>query len=326
MNRRRKFVVVLGCASLMPGFGFGQAKKSPATIGFLSSGSRGPGRNVAAFKEGMLELGRKEGVDYVLEERYADGRLDRLVAFAQELAARKPALIVAAPGRAAAVASKAAPAIPIVQATGDSPVFHGIAKSLAQPGGMVTGLTSIPGELADKFIELLLAASPGLKRIGVLVDSTSPDLRRLQEQTRRSVEHYKVELRMVAAAKAEDFEGALARLAKEGVEGLVIRPSGWFNAERQRIIKIALANRWPVVAPNMAYVEEGALLSYGVDNLALFRRAAYYVDRILKGSKPGDLPIEQPTVFELAVNLTTAKLLGISVPPEIMVRATRVIK
>jgi putative ABC transport system substrate-binding protein len=274
----------------------------------------------------MLELGRREGVDYVLEERYADGRLDRLASFAQELAAKKPALIVAAPGRAAAVMSKAAPAIPIVQATGDSAVFHGIAKSLAQPGGMVTGLTSIPGELADKFIELLLAASPGLKRVGLLVDATSPDLRRLEEQTRRAVEHYKVELRMAEAAKAEDFEGALSRLAKEGVEGLVIRPSGWFNAERQRIIKLALAHRWPVVAPNMAYVEEGALLSYGVDNIALFRRSAYYVDRILKGAKPSDLPIEQPTVFELAVNLKTAKLLGINVPPEIMVRATQVIK
>ena len=334
MNNRRKLVVAIGTTLSLPQIALGQAKNSPVMIGWLNTGSREAGeRNLAAFKEGMSNHGLKEGTSYVLEERWANGRLDRVASLATELAAQNPVLIVAAPGRAALEANKVSPRTPIVQASGDSPVMRGLAKSLARPSGMVTGLTTVAIELASKGIELLLAAAPKLKRIGVLVDAAS-DLtmgvehsrRTSVEQSRRAADHYGVEVRFSEAAKSDELEGAFAYLVKERVQGLVIRPSAWFVSERARIVKLALAQQWPTITVNRAFVEEGALLSYGVDTAAQFRRAAYYVERLLKGAKPGDLPIEQPMNFEMTVNLKTAKALGITLPPEIMVQVTRVIQ
>ena len=301
--------------------------KQPILIGWLHPGSRIMSRrSLTAFKEGMAALGWKEGSNYALEERWADGRVDRLPALAEELAARKPALIVALL-TAVMVAAKAAPNVPVVQAQGASPVNTGLAASLARPGGMVTGVTNIVTEVSEKYLELLLAAAPKVKRVGFLVDLASGGYAAHMKNARRAIEHYGVEARFAEVAKAEEIEPALARLAKEGVQGLVILPSaGLFVAERRRIVKLALAQRWPIIAGPSGFVEEGALLSYSADASALFRRSAYYVDRILKGAKPGDLPIEQPMKFELVLNMKTAKALGIKIPNSILVQATRVIE
>ncbi|MBI3917027.1 MAG: ABC transporter substrate-binding protein [Betaproteobacteria bacterium] len=327
---RRAFILAAAAwpALAWMGAAFGQSKKPPVVIGWLNSGSRTRGgRSLPAFKEGMAALGWKEGSNYVLEERWAEGRGDRLRTLAEELAARKPEVIVAAVGNATAAAARAAPKTPIVQANGNSPVSFGLAASLARPGSMVTGVTNIITEISEKYLELLLAAAPKLKRVGFLVDRGVGAYATHMKNARRAIEHYRVEARFAEVAKAEDLDPAIARLAKEGVEGLVMVPSpGLFGAERRRIVKLALAQRWPVIAGGSRYAEDGALLSYGADPLANFRRAAYYVNRILKGAKPGDLPIEQPTKFELVINMKTARALGITIPQEMLLRADRVIE
>jgi putative ABC transport system substrate-binding protein len=327
MNNRRKLVIVLGATASLPQAVFAQAKKPPVVIGFLHSATASE-RTVAAFKEGMAAHGWRDGVTYVLEVRMAQGNIERLPALIQELVAKKPAVIVAAVG-ATVAAAKAAPNIPIVQALGGSPVDWGLAASLARPGGMVTGVTNIPTELSAKYLELLLAADPKIKRVGFLVDAKSTIYDRFMKHAQRGIDHYRIDARIALVHERDELDAKLTQLAKEEIQGLVIGPTGGlFTAkpERERIVKFALAQRWPVVAGPRVFVEAGALLSYSADTAAQYRRAAYFVDRILKGAKPGDLPIEQPMTFDLVVNQTTAKALGLPLSPEITVRATQLIQ
>jgi putative ABC transport system substrate-binding protein len=308
------------------GKAFAQTKKAPVVIGWLSLGSRESGVHVlAALKEGLAALGWKEGSQIILEERWADGRADRLPSLAKELAAKKPAVIVAAGLRAAVDAAKGASKIPIVMAAGGDPVATGLVASLARPGGMVTGVTGLTISLTEKYLELLLAAAPKLRRVGFLAYSHNPNKAQLMEAARRSAAQYSVEARFAEAGKAEEIEPAMSRLAKEGAQALVVLTGGLFTTERQRIVKFALAQRWPV-AGGAGLATAGALLSYSADALANFRRAAYYVDRILKGAKPGDLPIEQPTKFELVVNLKTARAIGLTISQDLLFRADKVIE
>jgi putative ABC transport system substrate-binding protein len=307
---------------------FAQSKKPPVVIGWLSAAQRpeaGRG-NVAEFKKELATLGWQEGANYVLEEFYAAGQPNRLPALAEELAAKKPALIVATLASATIASAKAAPKIPIVQASGISPVNTGLAASLARPGGMVTGLTSLTTELSSKYLELLLAAAPKVKRVGILADVQMIYAYPIHiKNMHAAIERFRIEARFAEAGSAEELDRALPQLAKEGVQALVVLPGSLFNSERQRILRFALSQRWPVISSG-GWGAAGALLSYSADSAALARRAAHYVDRILKGARPADLPIEQPTTFEMVVNLKTAKALGLTMPPEIMVQATRVIQ
>jgi putative ABC transport system substrate-binding protein len=325
VSTRRNLLIVLGAAAMTPRVVFAQAKKAPVLIGWFHAGSRQL-ENLAAFKEGLAALGWKEGSQVVYEERWADGGRERLQPLAEELAARKPAIIVAAPLSAVVAAAKAAPNTPVVQANGSSPVGQGLAANLARPGGMVTGVTNIVSEISEKHLELLLAAAPKLRRVGFLVDSRGMNRAEYLEMARRSAAHHSVEARFAEAASSEDIEPATSRLAKEGAQALVVFASPTFLFERRRILKLALARRWPVIAWQREWVEEGALLSYGADQSFTYRRAAYYVDRILKGTKPGDLPIEQPTRFELVVNLKTAKAIGLRISQDLLFRADKVIE
>ena len=300
--------------------------KQPVLIGWLDGGSReSAGHLFAAFKEGLAALGWKEDSQFVIEDRWANGRRERLQPLAEELAAKKPAVIVAAAG-AGRAAAKAAPTTPVVQAGGADPVAAGLAASLARPGGMVTGVSSIQSEVSEKFLELLLAAAPKLRHIGFLFDATTANVALQRENTRRSVAQHSVTARYAEVARLEEIEPAISRLAKEGAQALVLLPSTMLLVERQRIVKFALAHRWPVIAGQREWADEGALLSYGVDPLSNSRRAAYYVDRILKGAKPGDLPVEQPTKFEFVINMKTAKALGLTIPQSILLRADHVIE
>lgn len=326
MNRRR----LLCAAAAWPALAWAGAvlaqSKQPILIGWLETGSRASNAHyLAALKAGLAALGWKDGSQIVFEERWADGRIDRLPVLAAELAAKKPAIIVAAPGAAVAAAAKAAPKTPIVQATGADLVVAGLAASLAQPGGMVTGVVSIAVDVSEKYLELLLAAAPKLQRVGFLADPNNPNRAKVMEAARRSAARHSVEARFAEVTRPEEIEPAFLRLVKEGVQGLVLLP-GWFLPERRRIVKLALAQRWPVIAGPQDYAEEGALLTYSVDRVALFRRTAYFVDKILKGAKPGDLPIEQPMKVELVINLRTAKVLKLEIPRELALRADRVIE
>ena len=326
MNSRRNSLIVLGAIAVSPPrLVFAQAKKQPVVIGWLLFGSRELGiRSITEFREGLSALGWKEGAQFVIEERWADGRIERLESLARSLADKKPAVIVAAPSQSVAAAAKAAPDTPIVHATGSDPVAAGFAKSLARPGGMITGLTNVVTDVQQKFVELLISAAPKVKRIGFLIDATTLSRPRLIEIAQRASAHFGVEPRFAEVATPEHIDTSIAQLAKEDVQALAVMSSPLFALERRRIIKLALAQRWPMIAGNSNYVADGALLSYGAVSRGNYRRVAYYVDRILNGAKPGDLPIEQPTTFELGVNLGTAKMLGLKMPPEInAVRGSR---
>jgi putative ABC transport system substrate-binding protein len=191
---------------------------------------------------------------------------------------------------------------------------------------MVTGLTSLSPETSSKYLELLLAAAPKVKRVGILVDVKIPAYATLIKNTRTAIERFRIEAHIAEVGSADELDRAFARLAKEGVQALVVLPSAsLFTPERQRIMQFAHSQRWPVIA-GAGWAAAGALLSYSADNLTLFRRAAHYVDRILKGAKPGDLPIEQPMRFDMVINTKTAKALGIKIPNSILVQATKVIE
>lgn len=283
------------------------------------------GRFLVVFKEGLSELGWREGTHFVLEAHWSEGRVDRLPALARQLAMKKPAVVVAASSHAVAAAAKAAPRTPIVQASGSDPVVSGFAASLARPGGMITGVTNMGGDLNVKFIELLAALAPKMRRVGFLVDSTVYARNQVLETGRRSATQYSIEALFEEAGKPEEIEPALGRLANRGIHALIVTTGPLFSTERQRILDIAAARRWPIIG-GPGWAEGGGLLSYGVDTASNFRRAAYYVDRILKGAKPGDLPIEQPTKIQLVVNRKTAKAFGLTVPQELILRADKVIE
>ncbi|MGH8700118.1 MAG: ABC transporter substrate-binding protein [Burkholderiales bacterium] len=326
--RRRNFILATAAWPLAARAGavLGQPKKAPVLIGWLHGGSReANGHIFAAFKDGLAALGWKEGSQVVFEERWANGWIERLQPLAEELAAKKPAVIVGL-GSSVRAAAKAAPNTPVVQAGGADPVAAGLVKSLARPGGMITGVSSIQSEISEKLLELLLAAAPKLRRIGFLFDSTTGNIALQRENTRRSVAQYAVEARYAEVARLEEIEPAISRLTKEGAQALVLLPSQMFLVERRHIVKFALARRWPVIAGQREWADDGTLLSYGVDPSSNSRRAAYYVDRILKGAKPGDLPIEQPTRFELVINMKTARALKLEISRELAVRVDRVIE
>ena len=326
MNTRRKYLAAGAAIPALAWTGAGRAQaNSPVVIGSLMPGSDGEGRGTRAFNEAMAVLGWKLGTQYVLEQRFADGQTDRLPALAQELAAKKPAVIVVSTSVVARAAAEAAPTTPIVLTQGD-PLSTGLVANLARPGGMITGLSNVSADMNLKVVELLLEAMPKLKRVGFLNDSTSTRHATVREGVRSAAERLRFEAVIVDVAKQEDIEPAMARLAKEKVQALVLMASVWVGPFHPKIIGLALAQRWPVAGIAAGTPRRGGLFSYGPDNRAMLQRSAYYVDRILKGAKPGDLPIEQPTTFDLVLNLKTAKLLGITIPPSMRLRATEVIE
>jgi putative ABC transport system substrate-binding protein len=329
MRRRRQLIIAATAFSALcfARLAIGQARREPARIGWLVFASRATnGHWLAAFREGLAEFGWKEGTDIVIEERWAEGRIERLPALAAELAAMKLALIVAAPTQSVAAVAKAAPRTPIVHATGADPVVTGLVPSLARPGGMITGLTNVVTDITGKQLELLLDVLPSAKHVGFLADGTNFARGPLMDAARRSVAQFKVGASFAEVMKPEEFAPALERMAKEGAKALIVMASPMLTNERRRIIDNARARRWPVIAIQREYVEDGALLSYGPDTAANYRRAAYYVDRILKGTKPGDLAIEQPAKIDFMVNLKAAKALGLNIPQTVLFRADRVIE
>ena len=325
--RRRMFLTVLLASSAMPRLLYAQARRAVILIGWLDFGSREAGSaSLAAFRENLAALGWKEGAHVAIEARWADGRADRVDALAAELAATRPAVMVATSLRTAAALTRAAPRTPIVQTGGADPVVPGLAASHARPGGMLTGMSSITVELSEKYLELLLAAAPKLRRVAVLVDANAVNLESQIKAVQRAAARHALNARVLEVAKAEDIQAVLANAAKLGVEALAVVQSPMLAFERQRIVSLALAHRWPVIGGGPVWADAGALLSYGTERSHNYRRAAYYVDRILKGTRPGDLPIERPTKFQLVINAKTAKTLGLAIPQELLLRANRVIE
>jgi putative ABC transport system substrate-binding protein len=284
---------------------------------------------LGAFREGARERGYVEGENIVIEYRAADGRLDRFPALAADLVRLKVDLIVAGSTSAARAAKQATTSIPIVAPTMGDPVGDGLVASLARPGGNITGLTFLGPELAPKRLELLKEALPKMSRIvgiwhqGGLSERTTKDMLSQTETAARSL---RVQLQLVAVRSPDDIDRAFSAMASQRPDAFVMFPSVMFFIERRRVIDLADKHRLPTIYVAREFVEPGGLFSYGASIADLFRRTATYVDKILKGAKPADLPVEQPTKFELVINLKTAKALGLTIPPSLLARADEVIQ
>jgi putative ABC transport system substrate-binding protein len=326
MKRRQALLGILGL-----GVGLASARNASAqssgkvpVIGLLDAGERLEWW--AAFRQQLRELGYVEDQNIRFEARFASARPERLTAFAQELVRLNVAVIVTGGTVAALDARRATGKIPIVMATGADHVSLGLAVSLARPGRNVTGMSSVSSELTGKRLELLREVLPKMSRLAVLWHSdnigSAPAVRDLEAAARLS----RVALQNLGVSTANELAGAFSAAARERAEAVFVAAGPFTFTERQRIAELALKHRLPSMHGPSEYVEAGGLLSYAPSYPELFRHAAVYVDKILKGTKPGDLPIEQPTKFELVINLKTAKALGLSIPKAVLLRADRVIE
>jgi putative ABC transport system substrate-binding protein len=303
-----------------------QPKKVPR-IGFLSgvSPSTNPTRR-EAFRQGLRELGYVEGKNIIIEYRYAEGQQDRESELAAELVRLKVDVIVTGGPTATRAAKKATPTIPIVIAFDDDPVGSGFVASLARPGGNITGLSSLAPEVSGKQLELLKEIVPNLARVGVLGDVTRPGIPQALREIKVAADAFHVQVQYLEVRAPKDIETAFRAASKERADALVVLGSPALNLQQKQVAALAVKNRLAVIYSNREFVEAGGLMSYGISLADLSRRAAAYVDKILKGAKPADLPVEQPTKFELLVNLKTAKQIGLTIPPNVLARADKVIK
>jgi putative ABC transport system substrate-binding protein len=297
-------------------------------IGTLeSSFPSGRARLWEAFRQGMRDLGYVEGKNIAMEQRWAEGKRDRLSALAAELVRLKVDVIVTAATSPALAAKKATSTIPIVMASQSDPVGTGLVVSLAKPGGNVTGLSSMNVELGGKRLEVLKQAFPKISRVAFLEGIQSISLQ--SKEIEVAARALGMQLQVVETGGTEgpgDFEGAFLTMAKQRADALLVASSPNYFAERKRLAEVAAKSRLPAMYPESEYVDAGGLMAYGIIPEELFRRAATYVDKILKGAKPADLPVEQPTKFEFVINLKTAKQIGVTIPPNVLARADRVIR
>ena len=305
-----------------------QAVKVPR-IGYLAANLPTGRHLLEAFRQGLRDLGYVEGRNLVIEYRDAEGKLERLPALAAELVALKVDVIVAPTTPATVAAKQATKTIPIVFAAGTDPVMDGLVTSLARPGGNVTGLSSLGPELVGKRLELLKQAVPGVDRVavlwlpGALGERTDKEMLTGADVAARALG---VRLQFVEARGADEFARAFSDMSSARAGALAVLPSNRFLREHRRLVDLAAENRLPAVYTSREFVDAGGLMSYGANLADLNRRAATYVDKILKGAKPGDLAVEQPTKFELVINLKTAKALGLTIPQSVLARADEVIQ
>jgi putative ABC transport system substrate-binding protein len=306
-----------------------QPKKVPR-IGYLSAiESAGEVAAVAAIRLALRELGYIEGQNIATEYRYAEGKLDRFAKLADELVHLKVDVIVAAGGNLLIRAVKnASNTIPIVMVgRGSDPVTAGLVENLARPGGNVTGLTNLSGELGGKRLELIKEAVPKVARVAVLYDpATASGVREVKEILPAAARTLGLTIQPREVRAAEGFESVFVAMSKQRPDGLYVPGSPLMRANRKRIAGLALKSRLPSVSSSEEFVDAGGLISYAADDADSYRRVAIYVDKILKGAKPADLPVEQPTKLELVINLKTAKQIGVTIPQRVLARADRVIK
>src|SRR5947209_14246345 len=328
--RRREFITLLGGATVARPLSVRAQQPAMPVIGYLGIGSPDTEVSLAAFRQGLSEAGYAEGQNVTIHYRWAEGSAERFPARAAELFRLKVHVILTAGGTLAAIAAKRATAtIPIVFTAVGDPVEEGLVASLARPGGNVTGLSVTLPDLIGKFLELLKEAVPGASRVALLLKPDAmPDRTRevRLKEADASARALGLKLQFFEARRREDFDRVFSDMSKAGAGALVVWPTPVFQLERRRLADLAAEHRLPAVFPNKNYVDAGGLMSYGPNFPDLNRRAAIYVGKILKGTKPSDLPVEQPTKFELVINLKTAKALGLTVPPTLLARADEVIE
>jgi putative ABC transport system substrate-binding protein len=328
----RRIGATLGVATLLAALGCLPAAAQTAgkvyRIGYLSSGSAAQAAHSReAFAQGLRDLGWIEGRNIVIEYRFAEGRFDRLPELAAELARLGVDVIAASPTPPAVAAKKATSTIPIVVMNVGDPVAIGLVASLARPGGNVTGVTYRFGnELIGKQLELLKQVLPGIRRVAFLTNRANPAHALAKDGARAMAGSLGVEPHFVEAGAAGEIDTAVQAAAKANAGALLVVPDSLFVLERERLVKLTSAHRLPSIYGAREHTEAGGLMSYGPSLAATSRRGASYVDRILKGARPGDLPMEQPATVELVVNLAAAKSLGLALPTSLVQRADQVIK
>jgi putative ABC transport system substrate-binding protein len=302
-----------------------QAAKVPR-IGYLSIASSSDFRS-EAFRQGLRDLGYIEGQNIAVESRWADGRDDRVTDLAAELVRLKVDVIVSAGGtQTTAATKKATETIPIVFATVGDPVGAGLVASFARPGGNVTGLSNDAPELSGKRLELLKEAILRLSRLAVLTNPNNPSHVMYLKETEVAAQALGLQTQVLGIQRPDDFDNAFLSMRKLRTGALVVLADAMFTSQRRRLAELAINRKLPVMFSGSQYVEAGGLMSYGPNLAALHRRAASYVDKILKGTKPADLPVEGPTKFEFMINLKTAKQIGLTIPPNVLARADKVIR
>src|SRR5215510_3116040 len=294
-------------------------------IGYLSGPSLSANAaRIEAFRLGLRELSYVEGKNIVIEWRSADGKVDRLSALAAELVGLKVAVIVTSGGALTRRAKEATSTIPIVMTNDPDPVGDGFVASLARPGGNITGLSTFVPELSGKRLEILREVVPELSRVAVLGSSGATGYAQTLREIEPAAKAFKMQLQFLDVLHAKDIETAFRAASKGRAQGVLTLNSAILGSQRAQIAELAVEKRLPVMYHLSDFVEVGGLMSYGVNIPDLSRRAATYVDKILKGAKPGDIPVEQPTKFELVINLKTAKALGLTIPQSLLLRADQV--
>ena len=322
MDRRRFLLIPLVGALAGPLAADAQQTRI-ARLGILLFGTPDTD-SFPAIRRGLSALGYVEGQNILFEHRYAERRPERLQDLASELVRSKPDLIIAAGGDVAPFAKRATSSIPIVMITSADPVQGGLVASLARPGGNVTGVTFVSSDLAGKRLQLLKEAAPVVTRVAVLWNPDHPDGE--FPATLAAGRSLGVQVQSLEVRRRDDFAGAFAAANRERMEAVVVVSSRLMTLNRTGILDLAVQNRLLLVSGWGPWAAEGGLLSYGPDLDAVIRSSATYVDRILKGARPADLPVEQPTKFELVINLKTAKALGLTIPPSLLARADRIIE
>jgi putative tryptophan/tyrosine transport system substrate-binding protein len=297
-------------------------------IGFLFAGSfspQSPGPRLQAFREKLRELGYIEGQNIAIEYRYAEGKSDLLPELARELVRQEVSIIVTTSTSSLMAAKQATSKLPLFAATSGDLIGTGLVASLARPGGNVTGLTAISPELSGKRLELLKEIVPRILRVAVLWHPSKWDEKEVRE-TEIAAPPFGLKVQSVQVRSANEFQTAYAAISKEGARAIIIIQGPFTSLHRKKIVELTAENQLPSICDAPDWVDHGCLASYGPNRADLYRRAAAYVDKILKGAKPADLPVEQPTKFELVINLKTAKQIGVTIPPNVLARADKVIK
>jgi putative tryptophan/tyrosine transport system substrate-binding protein len=328
MSTRRAFIGALTGLLAAPLAAEAQQAGKVYRVGYLTAGSvTANPRVLEAFRHGLRDLGWVEGQNIVIEYRSAEGRFDRLPDLAAELVRLKVDVIAAAPTPAALAAKNATGTVPIVGVSLTEPVGLGLIASLARPGGNVTGVSySVGTDIFGKDLELLKEVVPKVRRVAVLSNPDGPAQPLTISNIKGAARSLGLQLLLLEARAPGDFDGAFAAMARERVGALFVVTDPMFIPHRARLTYLAAKNRLPSIFTQRADVEAGGLISYGPNFADMYRRAATYVDKILRGAKPADLPVEQPTTFELVINLKTAKALGLTIPPSLLQRADELIQ
>jgi putative tryptophan/tyrosine transport system substrate-binding protein len=303
-----------------------QPPKKPL-IGVLVAGSPSSMESrINAFQKRLRELGYKEGQNIVVEYHYAEGNYNRLTAITTDLVRSNANVIVTWAIPVTQVVKNATNTIPIVMAGGGNPVETGLVESLAKPGGNITGLATIQNELTGKRLELLKEAVPKISRVAMVFNPEGQVPTRGYEPLKGIAQLLKISVEPLQIRKPNEIDKAFAAIPKSRVDALILESDPIFNINRQKVIALAAKNRLPAMYPERRWAEDGGMMAYGTDLIEVANRAAIFVDKILKGAKPADLPVEQPTKFELAINLKTAKEIGVTIPQSVLFRADKVIK